>query len=183
MRFCLWWFQWITLVRRHAEVIVEDDIIFPVFRKFCKVYPGRHLVGPISYYFKAIISWWWISLTRFNIYFMMKTMQFLAKSFTISQIPLFETKQSQHICWSFTFQRRPPKNLSKRSRLLNFLVSEYLQFLDGKQDDSTSCLLEVHTITNALFCANRPLISDFYSHGWSPTTVFQMNIMCRHYLQ
>ncbi|XP_062153597.1 glycosyltransferase BC10-like [Alnus glutinosa] len=28
--------QWITLVRRHAEIIVDDDIIFPVFRKFCK---------------------------------------------------------------------------------------------------------------------------------------------------
>jgi hypothetical protein len=41
------------LVRRHAEVIVDDDIIFPVFRKFCKVYAGRHLVGPISYYFDS----------------------------------------------------------------------------------------------------------------------------------
>ncbi|XP_024045819.1 uncharacterized protein LOC18050481 isoform X2 [Citrus clementina] len=29
--------QWITLIRRHAEVIVDDEIIFPVFKKFCKV--------------------------------------------------------------------------------------------------------------------------------------------------
>ncbi|CAI9086824.1 OLC1v1020741C2 [Oldenlandia corymbosa var. corymbosa] len=31
--------QWITLVRKHAEVIVDDDIIFPVFQKFCKRRP------------------------------------------------------------------------------------------------------------------------------------------------
>ncbi|KAH9797968.1 Core-2/I-branching beta-1,6-N-acetylglucosaminyltransferase family protein [Citrus sinensis] len=29
--------QWITLIRRHAEVIVDDEIIFPVFKKCCKV--------------------------------------------------------------------------------------------------------------------------------------------------
>lgn len=25
------------MVRRHAEVVVQDDIVFPVFKKFCKV--------------------------------------------------------------------------------------------------------------------------------------------------
>ncbi|XP_020594658.1 uncharacterized protein LOC110034755 [Phalaenopsis equestris] len=28
--------QWITLIRRHAEVVVDDDFIFPVFKAFCK---------------------------------------------------------------------------------------------------------------------------------------------------
>ncbi|KAA8524725.1 hypothetical protein F0562_011148 [Nyssa sinensis] len=28
--------QWITLVKRHAEVVVDDEIVFPVFKKFCK---------------------------------------------------------------------------------------------------------------------------------------------------
>ncbi|KAK9285452.1 hypothetical protein L1049_024645 [Liquidambar formosana] len=28
--------QWIALVRKHAEVVVDDDIIFPLFKKFCK---------------------------------------------------------------------------------------------------------------------------------------------------
>ncbi|KAH0467030.1 hypothetical protein IEQ34_004268 [Dendrobium chrysotoxum] len=28
--------QWITLIRRHAEVVVDDDFIFPVFKTFCK---------------------------------------------------------------------------------------------------------------------------------------------------
>ncbi|XP_024045821.1 uncharacterized protein LOC18050481 isoform X4 [Citrus clementina] len=32
--------QWITLIRRHAEVIVDDEIIFPVFKKFCKRRPA-----------------------------------------------------------------------------------------------------------------------------------------------
>ncbi|ONI18402.1 hypothetical protein PRUPE_3G213600 [Prunus persica] len=27
--------QWITLVRRHAEIVVDDHTVFPVFRKFC----------------------------------------------------------------------------------------------------------------------------------------------------
>ncbi|KDO78318.1 hypothetical protein CISIN_1g017274mg [Citrus sinensis] len=31
--------QWITLIRRHAEVIVDDEIIFPVFKKCCKRRP------------------------------------------------------------------------------------------------------------------------------------------------
>ncbi|KAG0462707.1 hypothetical protein HPP92_021183 [Vanilla planifolia] len=28
--------QWIILIRRHAEVVVDDDVIFPVFKKHCK---------------------------------------------------------------------------------------------------------------------------------------------------
>ncbi|XVF81599.1 hypothetical protein PTKIN_Ptkin15bG0168100 [Pterospermum kingtungense] len=28
--------QWIALIRKHAEVVVNDDIVFPVFRKSCK---------------------------------------------------------------------------------------------------------------------------------------------------
>ncbi|KAF7121471.1 hypothetical protein RHSIM_Rhsim13G0150800 [Rhododendron simsii] len=28
--------QWISLVRSHAEVVVDDDVIFPIFEKFCK---------------------------------------------------------------------------------------------------------------------------------------------------
>ncbi|KAH9618291.1 hypothetical protein KSS87_011100, partial [Heliosperma pusillum] len=31
--------QWFTLIRRHAEVMVDDGIVFPVFRKFCKRRP------------------------------------------------------------------------------------------------------------------------------------------------
>lgn len=31
--------QWITLIRRHAEVIVDDEIIFSVFKKLCKRRP------------------------------------------------------------------------------------------------------------------------------------------------
>ncbi|KAK2984921.1 hypothetical protein RJ640_005662, partial [Escallonia rubra] len=28
--------QWITLIRRHAEVVADDDVIFPAFKKFCQ---------------------------------------------------------------------------------------------------------------------------------------------------
>ncbi|KAI4298733.1 hypothetical protein L6164_032256 [Bauhinia variegata] len=31
--------QWITLVRKHAEVIVDDEVILPVFKKHCKRRP------------------------------------------------------------------------------------------------------------------------------------------------
>ncbi|KAM7500991.1 hypothetical protein LguiA_025405 [Lonicera macranthoides] len=31
--------QWIALVRSHAEVLVDDEVIFPVFKKFCKRRP------------------------------------------------------------------------------------------------------------------------------------------------
>ncbi|XP_058193885.1 glycosyltransferase BC10-like isoform X2 [Rhododendron vialii] len=31
--------QWISLVRSHAEVVVDDEVIFPVFKKFCKRRP------------------------------------------------------------------------------------------------------------------------------------------------
>ncbi|KAL9236599.1 hypothetical protein vseg_011246 [Gypsophila vaccaria] len=31
--------QWFTLIRRHAEVVVDDDLVFPVFRKYCKRRP------------------------------------------------------------------------------------------------------------------------------------------------
>ncbi|XP_055803443.1 glycosyltransferase BC10-like [Solanum dulcamara] len=29
--------QWITLIRKHAEVVAADDVVFPVFKMFCKV--------------------------------------------------------------------------------------------------------------------------------------------------
>ncbi|KAK9681520.1 hypothetical protein RND81_10G007900 [Saponaria officinalis] len=31
--------QWFTLIRSHAEVVVDDDLVFPVFRKYCKRRP------------------------------------------------------------------------------------------------------------------------------------------------
>ncbi|XAR53806.1 hypothetical protein NMG60_11022491 [Bertholletia excelsa] len=31
--------QWISLVRSHAGVVVDDEVIFPVFKKFCKRRP------------------------------------------------------------------------------------------------------------------------------------------------
>ncbi|XP_029125031.1 uncharacterized protein LOC109788202 isoform X2 [Cajanus cajan] len=31
--------KWITVVRKHAEVIVDDDVIFSVFKKYCKRRP------------------------------------------------------------------------------------------------------------------------------------------------
>ncbi|CAA2993801.1 Glycosyl transferase, family 14 [Olea europaea subsp. europaea] len=40
--------QWIALIRSHAEVIVDDEVVFPVFKKFCKRRPpvdvsyGKH---------------------------------------------------------------------------------------------------------------------------------------------
>lgn len=30
--------QWVTLIRRHAEEVVNDEIVFPIFKKFCKVF-------------------------------------------------------------------------------------------------------------------------------------------------
>ncbi|KAM5588772.1 glycosyltransferase BC10 [Rosa sericea] len=31
--------QWIALIRRHAEVLVDDEVILPVFKKFCRRRP------------------------------------------------------------------------------------------------------------------------------------------------
>ncbi|KAH0984068.1 hypothetical protein GBA52_011245 [Prunus armeniaca] len=45
--------QWITLVRRHAEIVVDDHTVCPVFRKFCKVY-REALSGPISICLKTV---------------------------------------------------------------------------------------------------------------------------------
>ncbi|CAL5345651.1 unnamed protein product [Camellia sinensis] len=33
------YFQWVSLVRGHAEIVVDDEVIFPVFKKFCKRRP------------------------------------------------------------------------------------------------------------------------------------------------
>ncbi|KAF2590228.1 hypothetical protein F2Q70_00041834 [Brassica cretica] len=34
--------QWISVIRSHAELIVNDGIVFPVFEKFCKVIWGEY---------------------------------------------------------------------------------------------------------------------------------------------
>ncbi|KAJ6814888.1 uncharacterized protein M6B38_137150 [Iris pallida] len=44
--------QWITLVRKHAVVVVSDEIIFPVFKRHCKRRPElnleeKHKIKPI----------------------------------------------------------------------------------------------------------------------------------------
>lgn len=31
--------QWVTLIRRHAEEVVDDETVFPIFKKFCKRRP------------------------------------------------------------------------------------------------------------------------------------------------
>ncbi|XP_051128592.1 glycosyltransferase BC10-like [Andrographis paniculata] len=31
--------QWVALIRRHAEVVVDDEIVFPIFQNFCKRRP------------------------------------------------------------------------------------------------------------------------------------------------
>lgn len=33
--------QWFVLLRRHAEMVAEDRILFDVFRKHCKVVPFK----------------------------------------------------------------------------------------------------------------------------------------------
>ncbi|PPD96414.1 hypothetical protein GOBAR_DD06577 [Gossypium barbadense] len=32
--------QWISLIRSHAEVVVDDEVVLPVFKKFCKRRPA-----------------------------------------------------------------------------------------------------------------------------------------------
>ncbi|XP_019174142.1 PREDICTED: uncharacterized protein LOC109169706 isoform X2 [Ipomoea nil] len=34
--------QWITLIRKHAKVVADDEAIFPVFEKFCKKLQKQH---------------------------------------------------------------------------------------------------------------------------------------------
>ncbi|XP_074579436.1 glycosyltransferase BC10-like [Curcuma longa] len=37
--------QWITLVRKHAKIVVDDTVVFPAFRRFCKHLTGEVLGG------------------------------------------------------------------------------------------------------------------------------------------
>ncbi|CAL5391163.1 unnamed protein product [Camellia sinensis] len=37
--------QWITLIREHAEVVVNDNIVLPVFKKFCRRLRWRPFAG------------------------------------------------------------------------------------------------------------------------------------------
>ncbi|GER52896.1 Core-2/I-branching beta-1,6-N-acetylglucosaminyltransferase family protein [Striga asiatica] len=43
--------QWVTLIRRHAEVVVDDEIVFPIFRKFCKRRPALDPNNLVRYLF------------------------------------------------------------------------------------------------------------------------------------
>ena len=35
--FCLFFLQWVVLTRKHAEVVVNDTTVFPMFQQHCKV--------------------------------------------------------------------------------------------------------------------------------------------------
>lgn len=41
--------QWITLVRRHAEIVVDDDLVFPIFKRYCKRRPPLDLDGKLNH--------------------------------------------------------------------------------------------------------------------------------------
>ncbi|XP_070023642.1 glycosyltransferase BC10-like [Nicotiana tabacum] len=45
--------QWITLIRRHAEVIADDDVVFPVFKMFCK---QSHNCIPDEHYVQTLLA-------------------------------------------------------------------------------------------------------------------------------
>lgn len=35
--------QWVVLTRKHAEVVVKDDTVFPMFQLYCKVSCGKNI--------------------------------------------------------------------------------------------------------------------------------------------
>ncbi|XP_016442465.2 glycosyltransferase BC10-like [Nicotiana tabacum] len=45
--------QWITLIRRHAEVVADDDVVFPVFKMFCK---RSHNCIPDEHYVQTLLA-------------------------------------------------------------------------------------------------------------------------------
>ncbi|KAJ4976020.1 hypothetical protein NE237_001126 [Protea cynaroides] len=55
--------QWITLVRRDAWIVVDDDLIFPAFKRFCKRGPPKgkpnleqHDCIPDEHYVQTLVS-------------------------------------------------------------------------------------------------------------------------------
>ncbi|CAI0412967.1 unnamed protein product [Linum tenue] len=36
--------QWVTLVRKHAELVVNDNFVYPIFKKYCKMNEVEHEV-------------------------------------------------------------------------------------------------------------------------------------------
>ncbi|KAF9608005.1 hypothetical protein IFM89_004886 [Coptis chinensis] len=49
-------FQWIAIVRKHAEVIVDDDVILPVFKRYCKQLQKQHNCIPDEHYVQTLLS-------------------------------------------------------------------------------------------------------------------------------
>ncbi|KAH0916529.1 hypothetical protein HID58_030975 [Brassica napus] len=47
--------QWISVIRSHAEVIVNDGIVFPVFKKFCKRQNRRNCI-PDEHYVQTLLT-------------------------------------------------------------------------------------------------------------------------------
>ncbi|KAH0696260.1 hypothetical protein KY290_013613 [Solanum tuberosum] len=45
--------QWITLIRKHAEVVADDDVVFPVFKMFCK---KRYNCIPDEHYVQTLLA-------------------------------------------------------------------------------------------------------------------------------
>jgi hypothetical protein len=45
--FGVWVGQWFVLIRKHAEKIVTDSLVFPVFQNHCKVYLFLDLALPV----------------------------------------------------------------------------------------------------------------------------------------
>ncbi|KAI4311966.1 hypothetical protein MLD38_036827 [Melastoma candidum] len=48
--------QWIALVRKHAKVIVADEVVLAVFRKFCKKLQKVHNCIPDEHYVQTLLA-------------------------------------------------------------------------------------------------------------------------------
>ncbi|KAK6917776.1 Glycosyl transferase, family 14, partial [Dillenia turbinata] len=47
--------QWVTLIRKHAEVIVDDEVVFPVFKKVCKKLKQHDCISD-EHYMQTILA-------------------------------------------------------------------------------------------------------------------------------
>ncbi|KAL7212235.1 hypothetical protein ACSBR2_015000 [Camellia fascicularis] len=48
--------QWVSLVRDHAEIVVDDEVFFPVFKKFCKKLQKQHNCIPDEHYVQTLLG-------------------------------------------------------------------------------------------------------------------------------
>ncbi|KAJ8549767.1 hypothetical protein K7X08_033474 [Anisodus acutangulus] len=175
--------QWITLIRKHAEVVADDDAVFPVFKIFCKRRPPleaskgkknmklqkQHNCIPDEHYVQTLLA-----MYDFDGELERRTITYTEWNESVTNME----KKGWHPI-TFSYADAGPVQIKRIKDIRNvYYASEYRTEWCRSNSTLVTCFLFARKFSRgaAMRLLNEGAVSRNFK---SSTTAFQMNTMCR----